>query len=213
MISEFNKIKELFKEINDNLESKIEIFIIGGAVLLYHSLKPSTKDIDIVIESKTKFIEFEKALKKAGFKTKETSIEYKNLNLNYIFEKEDFQIDLFHKKVCSKFYLSPHMEKRAEKIINLSNISVFLCSKEDIFLFKTMTDREGDLDDCISLSTSGLNWDTIYNELLFQIKESGKDIWITWVGERLNLLEERGLNIPILSKVNVLAEEYYKKLV
>jgi len=212
MISEWSEIKELFNEINENLESKIEIFIIGGAVLLYHSLKPSTKDIDIIIETKPQFIEFEKALKKTGFKTKETSIEYKNLNLNYIFEREDFQIDLFHKKVCSKFDLSEHMEKRAEKIINLDNISVFLCSKEDIFLFKTMTDRQGDLEDCISLSMEGLNWDTIYNELLFQIKESGKDIWITWVGERLHLLDERGVNIPILSKVNNLTEEYYKKI-
>ena len=102
------------------------------------------------------------------------------------------------------------MINRAEEIISLERIRLFVCSNEDVFLFKTMTEREGDLEDCISLAKRGFNWETILKELKSQIKHSRKDVWVTWVGERLDLLEERGLSIPIMKEVNKLREEYFK---
>ena len=42
MISEFNQIKELFKEINTIIDLPINIFVIGGAVLLYQGLMKLT---------------------------------------------------------------------------------------------------------------------------------------------------------------------------
>jgi hypothetical protein len=44
-----------------------------------------------------------------------------------------------------------------------------------------MTDRAGDLDDCKALLMRGINWNIIKEELLNQIKISGRDIWITWM--------------------------------
>ena len=212
MISKFNEIERLFIEIDKLLKRKIEVYMIGGAVLLYQSLKPATKDIDIILKNKGDFIEFQQALIKAGFGKKQSDISYKNLDLTYLLIRNDFRVDLFLSKVCSKFSLSEGMMKRANNILNLKNISLFNCSNEDIFLFKTMTDRQGDLEDCIALAKMGLDWQTMKQELINQIKLSGRDIWITWIGERLDLLIDSGLNIPIIKDLDKLRMDYYNSI-
>ena len=45
-----------------------------------------------------------------------------------------------------------------------------------------------------------------------QIRSSGNNVWITWIGERLDVLEERGLEIPIIKEVDKLREEYFDML-
>lgn len=210
MISEFKHIEELFKEIDTHLTKKVQAFVIGGAVLLYHGLKPATKDIDIVIYNSNHFTSFEEALKAAGFEPKFPPEGYERMNLDRIFSRDDFRIDIFHKTVCKGFSLSGEMIKRAEDVLSLANPKVSLCSNEDVFLFKTLTEREGDLEDCISLAQRELNWNIVLKELRSQI-HSGQDVWITWVGERLDILEEKGLTIPIMPEINRLREEYFEK--
>jgi hypothetical protein len=104
------------------------------------------------------------------------------------------------------------MALRSKKILSFNNLNVFLVSNEDIFLFKSMTEREGDLSDCIALAKRGLNWDVVLSELLYQSRAKNKDVWITWVGERFDILEERGLNIPIMSDVNKLRDAFFRSL-
>ena len=65
MITRFQQIEELFKEINAVIYKKVHIYTIGGAVLLEQRLKTATKDIDLVVDTKDGFIEFQKALEKA----------------------------------------------------------------------------------------------------------------------------------------------------
>jgi len=211
MISKFNQIEKLFKEINNALKMKIRIFVIGGVVLLQQGLKPATKDIDLIVETKEEFIILKNALDSINFTVKIPNIRYKNMNLNQIFVRKDFRIDLFQKEVCGKFSVSKGIMKRAVTVLDLEKIRLSFCSNEDIFLFKTMTEREGDLEDCISLAQRGIKWDIILNELKNQIKQSSQDVWITWVGERLDLLEDKGLNIPIMKEINQLREKYFKE--
>lgn len=66
------------------------------------------------------------------------------MNLSQIFVRDDFRIDLFHSNVCGGFSLSPQMINRAMKIEEFQNLTINLSSPEDIFLFKTMTEREVD---------------------------------------------------------------------
>ena len=58
----------------------------------------------------------------------------------------------------------------------------------------------------------GINWGIILEELISQIEKSCQDVWITWVGERLDMLEEKGINIPIMKDVNKLRDEYFYQL-
>jgi len=212
MISKFKQLEKLFYEIDKQLKTPVKIYVIGGVVLLYHKLKPATKDIDIIITDKNEYIAFEKALKSIKFKTKNPTNIYKKLNLSSIFERNNYRIDMFYQTVCKKLSLSPGMKKRADSIIKLGHLKVFLCSNEDIFIFKSLTEREGDLEDCISLVKQGINWDIILEELKSQIETSGQDVWITWIGERFDILEDKGVNIPIMEEINKMRDEYFNQL-
>lgn len=212
MITTFKEIEKLFVELNNSMHKKTGIYVIGGAALLRRGMKAATKDIDLVIAAKDEFFGVQNALKKMGFRAQIPGREYVHLNLSQIYQREDFRIDVFEKEVCGRFSLSEDMMKRAEKIIELNYLTVFLCSNEDILLFKTMTEREGDLTDCISIaSTQTPDWKVILEELKSQIKESKQDVWVTWVGERIDLLAERGVDIPIMDDVNKLREEYFER--
>jgi len=209
MITDFKQIEEFFKEIDKASLGKIRVYTIGGAVLLEQGLKIATKDIDLVVETKNEFIKLQHSLQKIGFKPQIPGKEYSRMNLNQIFKRKEFRIDLFEKEVCGAFSLSKGMMKRARKAINLDNIEVYLCSNEDIFLFKTMTDREGDLTDCESIVGAAVEWEAIIDELKSQINKSKQDVWITWVGERLDILEDRGMVIPIMDELNRLRNKFF----
>ena len=134
------------------------------------------------------------------------------MELNKIMVRDDYRIDAFLKKVCKKFALSTDMIKRSNEILKLKNISVNKCSNEDIFLFKSMTERPGDLEDCIELIKKGLNWNEIKDEMINQIKTNGADVWITWIGERLDELIDKGLTIPIMKDINKMRDNYFNKI-
>ncbi|HIH54327.1 TPA: hypothetical protein HA371_00565 [Candidatus Woesearchaeota archaeon] len=208
MISTFETLKKLFNEIDAVLDKKIKIYILGGAAMMYRNLKDSTKDIDVVMGSDADV--FEKALLKIGFRKKKIGLEYQKMNISYILERADFRIDLFEHAVCSKLFLSKNMIRRSENTLELPKLSVNILANEDIFLFKTITEREGDMVDCSSLAKGGIDWKYLLKEIRFQCAH-GQDIWITWIAERIDLLEEKGVDIPIINQLHKLVEEYYKK--
>jgi len=212
MISEFKQIEELFNEIDKNLTNKVNVYIIGGAALLFEGLKPATKDIDLILKDEDELNFFNKSLIAINFREENPSEIYKKMELNKIMVRDDYRIDAFLKKVCKKFALSDDMVKRSDEILNLKNISVNKCSNEDIFLFKSMTERPGDLEDCIELIKKGLNWNEIKDEMINQIKTNGEDIWITWIGERLDLLIDKGLTIPVMKDINKMRNDYFNKI-
>lgn len=212
MISDFNEIEKLFKQIDKVITEQANIVIIGGAVLLYQGLKTTTKDIDIVVQTKKEFTSIKKALKQLGFIAKLPSKEYQNMNLTQIFQKQDFRIDIFEKRVCGGFSLSKEMINRGHEILKLENMTLFNSSNEDIFLFKTMTQRQGDIEDCITLAQKGLNWNIVLKEITKQIKNAQKPVWITWIGERLDILVEKKIFIPIMKEINKLRNEFFNYL-
>jgi len=209
MIKAFVDIEKLFQDIDLRLESGLHLFLIGGAVLFYQGLKPATKDIDAIVDGKRDFDALELCLRRMKFRAVITPQEYSRMDLNQIFVRDDFRIDLFDRTVCRGFALSGGMKTRAKEVISLDRIKVSICSNEDIFVFKTLTEREGDLDDCIALAQGGLDWDAILAEIKSQIGMKRRPVWITWIGERLDLLVSRGLNIPIMPEIDRLREEFF----
>ena len=212
MITTFDQIEKLFVDLDKLLTRKVNIYVIGGAVMLHANLKPVTKDVDIIVDTNDEFKALNKALKDSGFEGKIPTLDYTNMDLNQILIKDDFRIDLFQRNVCRGFSLSAGMIKRATNILNTQNISLNLCSHEDILLFKCMTEREGDIQDSFALGRRNLNWTVILEELQLQIEKSKQKVWITWVAERLEILEERGLNIPIMKTVSKLRAKYFNEL-
>lgn len=186
--------------------------LLEEPVLLYNNLKPSTKDIDLIVNSKKEFKLLTSTLEKLDFKLEKPTKEYSNFNLENIIIKENYRFDIFNKIVCNNLFLSKNMIKRAKIIKKFKNINLFVCSLEDILVFKSITTREGDVDDCKSISRLKLDWKIILKEIEYQIKISGNNIWITWFEERLNLLEDKGINVLIIKEIRKLSFNYYKNL-
>lgn len=212
MISNYKQIEDLFKEIDEKLKTKVKLYLIGGATLLYRGLKGSTKDIDIIVKSSEEKASLEEALRSIGFKGDKVTNEYRNLEITNILKREDFRIDLFMRSVCSTLSISESMEKRAENIFSGKNLGVFACSNEDILLFKAIARREADIEDCITLARQSLDWNIIIKEINHQVKQ-GKEIWITYLAEGLEKIEESGIEIPIMKEVIDLYKDYMSKLV
>ena len=185
--------------------------MIGGAALLHRGLKEVTKDIDVVVSPREEFIHLQHVLATNNFITKSPTNVYKNMNLSEIYVRDDYRIDIFAERVCGKFSLSKEMQQRAETIYEYDMLTVHICSNEDILLFKSMTEREGDIDDCIEIAKTTPDWTIIIDELKAQAS-SGEQVWITWVAERLDLLAEKGVYIPILKELHKLVDDYYDSL-
>ncbi|MDR1954329.1 MAG: hypothetical protein LBP82_00015 [Candidatus Methanoplasma sp.] len=214
MITEYSQIQELFVELDAHMSERTTIYMIGGGALMRWKMKPQTKDIDIVVDSEAEFDRTEDAFRAAGFKTTLPTKGYERLAISQILMRDDFRVDLFCTKVCGRLSLSEGMKERsAIDSIGAKNIYLFTCSPEDIFLFKTMTEREGDYDDCVNIINSTISnkkvfkWPVILNEAREQSK-IGQEVWITWITDRLEEFTDRGLNIPILAEMIPLADEY-----
>ena len=212
-ITKIEQIYDGFEKIDKTINKKISIYMIGGGVLLYNNLKQGTKDIDIVVNSKEEYKQLIKTLEKQDFKLEKPTREYAKLNLENILIKNNYRFDIFNKIVCNSLFLSENMIKRAKLIREYKNIKLFACSLEDILVFKSITERDGDVDDCYSLADKyAVNWSIVFDEIKHQIEKTGNNVWITWFEERLNLLEDRNIVIPILKDIRKLSLEYYKKL-
>ena len=211
-ITDIKQVFYAFEEMDHSITKKIDIYLIGGAVLLYHSAKQGTKDIDLIVNSKEEYESLINTLKKNDFTLEKPTREYHKLNLENILIKDNYRFDIFNKIVCNNLFLSENMIKRAKLIKEYKNIKLFACSLEDILVFKSITDRDGDIDDCQSIARTNPDWDIVLEEIIYQTKKSGKDVWITWFEERLNLLEDRKIAIPILKNIRKLSLDYYNEL-
>ncbi len=214
MIYKFDVLKELFAKIDKELKEEVSVFVIGGAVLLYHGIgKEYTKDIDLVFKDNIQFENYRNALHKLGFVTVRKPITHDELNIFEMLEKNEFRFDLFVNTVVEKFCLSDDMVKRSEKVLKLNFLKVHICSKEDIVLFKSLSpDRQNDIEDSVDLIKRGIDWDIINNELKVQHdscndKEKGKRL-VWYFIERIHDLESKGLTVPIKDKV----KDFYDKL-
>ncbi|MBI4980101.1 hypothetical protein HZC30_00920 [Candidatus Woesearchaeota archaeon] len=142
-----------------------------------------TKDIDLVVLTKKEYDRLKSALVNLGYSCHEETFSpnfYKTSII--VFMKDDRRIDVFIKTVCSQLELTKEIQNRSERYAAWSNLEVRLVSSEDIFLFKSITDREKDVDDCRVLIGEGLDWKVIKQELH---RQEGKALWRFWVYEQL----------------------------
>ena len=101
---------------------------------------------------------------------------------------------------------------RSVKMIERDGQSFSVCCLEDIFLLKSLTEREGDYGDSISIlrSAKDFRWDILLEEIKEQI--TGIDsIWITYVSERLESINRDGYRIPIMKEVLKLNNQYMEE--
>src|SRR3989339_348059 len=199
----FNKeeLERLLENVGAKVKKPINIYMIGGCALSFRKLKERTKDIDIIATNQADFNVFDKAMTEIGFESMSERESEFYLTALAVYKKEESRIDVFLKQVGKMLFLSEGMIKRSKKYKEYGNLIVYLVSNEDIFLFKTMASRDGDLIDCDRIIKERIDYNIIYNEIVEQSKEEGKR-WFFWVYEGLCKLEEHnGITIPIKRKV------------
>lgn len=183
-ITEFSKeeIVELLTEIGNLLPEVITLFMIGGGNMSLKGIKAITKDIDLIVLSKQEYGYLKLVLTGRGYYCHEEMISDDFYKIPIIiFTKGDRRIDLFIKNVCSQLELTDEMQQRSQEYLRFNNLKVRLVSNEDIFLFKPITNREKDVDDCRILIAEGLDWELIKQELH---RQEGKALWRFWVYEQ-----------------------------
>jgi len=183
-----------------HLDKPISLYIFGGEGMRLRKLKRSTKDIDIVLEDEASFILLEQALREIGYKPlsgDEITILDKKFEPSGIFVKEGYpRMDLFVKCICNAFLLSDSMKIRSESKV-VGKLRLYIMSNEDIFLLKSITDREGDIYDMIALAkASGFDWKIVINELYRQEEIIGRHFCRHFL-DSIELIEEAsGIRAP-----------------
>ncbi len=208
----FNKkeLDELLIKVGLHIEQPVKIYMIGGCALSFKGLKERTKDIDIIVTNKEDFDIFDRSMNKTGFQpTTDRESEF-YLTALAVYQKDESRIDVFLKQVGKMLVLSKNMMKRATKYKDYGKLIVYLLSNEDIFLFKAMTSREGDIADCDRIMKEVIDYNIIYNEIMEQSKAGKK--WFFWIYENLCRLENyNGIKTPIKNKVFTLVKKNWKE--
>lgn len=189
----------------------VKLLIIGGMGLIHFGLKDATKDIDVVLQSSRELRALSAALERLGYSSP-SSVRilkpYRDMEASKILENRDgFRWDIFQQKVCAALTFSKEMISRATDFYNKGRLRVLLASKEDLFLFKGITEREVDLDDMRLLAESGLDWRIIEQECRNQSVLSGR-LWENALYENLvELREKHEIRSPIEKTLKKIVEE------
>ncbi|MEM2114396.1 MAG: helix-turn-helix domain-containing protein [Candidatus Caldarchaeum sp.] len=155
------------------LDRCITAYLLGGINMVIRGLKPATKDIDILVQSKEDYETVEKALLAAGYEraAEWTPGDRRAQPTNIFVHRSMPRIDLFTETV-SRVKISESMTERANLGFGLGNLKAMLLHTDDVALLKLLTARERDLSDAAEIiRLHGVSWKTILEEFMKLPKE------------------------------------------
>jgi hypothetical protein len=191
-------IDEVLKGVGSKLAKPLDCYLIGGCAMTFYSLKPVTKDADVLFEDDLAEHNFLTALKKIGFEDLFPGAEEFNVKAkDILIGPNGLTFDLFSKTVMGGLTLNASMRKRAGKVGVYGKLAVYLAAKEDIYLFKAITNRKPprDYEDLVTLQQSGLDWKTVTKEYETQIKD--RDELRERLKTKLDYLASKGIMSPL----------------
>jgi hypothetical protein len=215
-ITRREEVNELFELLGQVLDRKVQVLLIGGAVLLELRLKDSTKDIDVVCRNENDKETLLQSAKRLGFELVGPEKRHARLGVNRLAVKGMRNLDVFAGRISYDFELSEPMWQRAIVSRTFGDLVVRDASREDILVMKLIANREGDADDCAALMGAGLDFDAVYEEIERQYRKAGEleqKIWVTYIEEGIGRQEEEfSMKVPIADRISELADEYRERL-
>lgn len=203
-------IESFLNDLDENLEGRLKIFMIGGGAMCLKNLKDATFDIDLIVMSRKDFNLLHKAMLKLGYDVadKELFKEAIYKNAIIVFQKGPSRVDIFIKNIVSMMDFSEHMTKRVQLYEEKKNLTIYLASNTDIMLLKSLSDRDKDFPDIERLIREGVDWTAIIKECDLQGREGVK--WIFFVYEQLCRVENhRGIKIEGKKRIFEKCKEYW----
>lgn len=145
-----NAIRRQFVELGELIDEPMTVYLIGGGALTLQDLKNATKDVDLIVDDRTVLERLRSALLATGYKpTEDIEEEYEELGAAFILEKKTRRFDVFDRQVAGVLLLSDAMRDRSQHLFDEELLTVRMVSLEDIFLFKSVANRDDDVDDMI----------------------------------------------------------------
>ncbi len=192
----------LLRQIGAKLGTPTVAYLFGGGNMLLRGLKPATKDVDLILEDTRTFQRITKTLTTMGFKPlagRDLETEDRRLEPSGIYVASHYpRVDLFTKTVLGKLQLTEEMKERGEER-RLLNLQLKLLSLEDVFLFKSITERVGDLDDMaiIIRKATEFDWPALL-KTYWKEEELSRTHFCFTILENLEILQEKeGIRLPI----------------
>ncbi|KAB7519465.1 DUF6036 family nucleotidyltransferase [Halosegnis rubeus] len=188
-----DSLRRGLEELGDHLETPVDVYLLGGGNLILRGLKDSTKDVDIVVEDGQTFFALAESLQDLGYEERsDLEAAYNQLDPSIVLEKEGFpRWDIFLEAVAGQLQLTPAMIERCDQAFEYGNLHVYLLSLTDIFVFKSITEREGDLEDAALIARQAdLDWESILQEIKTQENRTGQFFSFA-VLDTLDVLDER----------------------
>jgi predicted nucleotidyltransferase len=198
-------IRQQFSELAALINDELTVYLIGGGALTLDDLKNATKDIDLIVRKESELQQLWSVLRSAGYEPQgELAEEYDELAAAFILEKNHRRFDVFHEQVAGVLYLSEPMISRSRHLFTEDGLSVRMVSLNDIFLFKSVANREDDVDDMIRIAEGGIDDDVIVEEVMIQLELLGSDDFLSSMKKKLDRLEDQGFEFDIHREVQTL---------
>lgn len=161
------ELDSVLRDVSGKLGRVVEVYLIGGLAMMRHGLKATTKDVDLVFIDAVDEREFETALLPCGFQCASDIPEcYKALEATTIMDRPDgMRFDMFVGRVCRKLRLTDGMRRRATRMDLEGHLQLMVMAPEDVFLLKSVTDRDDDLADMALLAGKVHDWRAMLDEL------------------------------------------------
>jgi len=181
--------------------------------MAFRGEKDATKDVDLILEAPEHADELGGALQALGFEINiQPPMECRSLSDAKIpTVSRGMRVDIFVKKVCGKLVFSEGMKSRSERYGDVGNLSLSICSREDIFLLKSVTERSRDLDDMVVLYRKGIDKVTLLGECQLQGKYDailGGRIWETFLLQKIEEMEDAySISVPWKGELRRIARQ------
>ena len=208
MIETVVQMKRLVEEISERTDEDLDLYMIGGGSMMFLGIKDTTKDLDFVVKDTADYERLIDVLRFLGFVSDRPRPGMEKVNISDTLVRDEYRIDVFDKVICGKLKLSEEMISRSIERIRKGSVSLHTCSPEDIFLLKSLTEREGDYRDGITIlkMTSDFRWDVVLEEMDNQMDD--ESVWVTYTVDRLETINNEGIPIPIMDDVLRLERRY-----
>jgi len=204
-----------FDRIGGALSEPLKLYLIGGGAMAFQDLKDATKDIDVIVRTSSDLGHLQNVLTQLDYEpVRDPGDEYEELGAQAILENKDgCRFDIFHQQVIDKLILSSGMQDRSQLLETSGRLTVETMSPEDIFLFKLVAGRTTDIEDMNTLIQTGLDFDTVFEELQAQTELLDEEFFVTFVNEALIDLEDRfGVTTPLSDPIEEITARVYDQL-
>ena len=161
------------RKLAKKITKDVKIYVFGGEAMRIRGLKRATKDIDVVVEDSREFKTIGRASTSMGYRTL-GGTEISKSDLRNLIPRGFLLVRAPHESIFSstRFATSSSLSGNMKQRSNCQTegrLSLCLMSNEDIFLLKSITDREGDIYDMIQLAKApNFRWKVILDELYYQ---------------------------------------------